>query len=169
MKENIMEYFYLNNWIYPRSQTPTDYYKFGITDNYANRTAKFLTEKKTRDFRNKTFSVKTTVKSVIILEHESREVTQEIETALKRVINRVPEFEIEPGFTELFKLPVAAGIALLEQRIDAVCNAYRFKGIKVYSAKTTPQRMAAFDESWKDVLREKEAYGFINKADYYIN
>ena len=92
-----------------------------------------------------------------------------IETALKRVINRVPEFEIEPGFRELFKLPVAAGIALLEQRIDAVCNAYKFKGIKVYSTKTTPQRMAAFDESWKDVLREKEAYGFINKADYYIN
>ena len=48
-----MQYFYLNNWIYPRSQTPTDYYKFGITKNYANRTANFLkhnTDKTIHDF-----------------------------------------------------------------------------------------------------------------------
>ena len=74
-----------------------------------------------------------------------------------------------PGFTELVKLPVAAGLELLEQKIEAICSLYEFTGIKVYSAKHTPKQMEAFDESWKDILREKEADGFVNKADYYIN
>ena len=169
MKENIMPYFYLNNWIYPTTQRPTDYYKFGITKNYANRTADFMTDKKTRKFRNETFSVRTTLKSVFILEHEERKVLQEIETALKRVVNRVPEFGVVPGFTELVKLPVSAGLELLEQKVEAICSMYEFTGIKVYSAKHTPKQMLAFDESWKDVLREKEADGFVKSAKYYLN
>ena len=82
-----MQYFYLNNWIYPLSQTPTDYYKFGITKNYASRTASFLTDKKTRKFRNETFSVRTTLKGVFILEHGERKNTTRDRIKLKKNSN----------------------------------------------------------------------------------
>ena len=169
MKENRMNYFYLNNWIYPTTQRPTDYYKFGITKNYASRTASFLTDKKTRKFRNETFSVRTTIKGVFILEHGERKIIQEIESNLKRIVTKVPEFEVVPGFTELVKFPVAAGLELLERKIEAICSLYEFTGIKVYSAKHTPKQMEAFDDSWKNILREKEADGFVKSAKYYLN